>query len=64
MSLMRQDGVADELLPSQLVEGSEAVIRHNLRASLLVINQMAELVIREARRWLGKTRIHRTLRIG
>jgi hypothetical protein len=50
---MRQDGVADELLPSQLVGGSEAVIRHNLRAGLLVINQMAELVIREARRWLG-----------
>jgi hypothetical protein len=42
-----------EIPPPQIVGVPEAVIRQNLRASLPMMEQMEQLVIREARRWLG-----------
>jgi hypothetical protein len=41
-----------ELPPPQIVGVSEDVVRQNLRAGLPIMEQMEELVIREARRWL------------
>ena len=42
-----------EIAPPQIVGVPEAVIRRNLRAGLPMMEQMEQLVIREARRWLG-----------
>ena len=45
--------IRGEIAPPQIVGVPEAVIRRNLRAGLPMMEQMEQLVIREARRWLG-----------
>jgi hypothetical protein len=44
--------IRGEIPPPQIVGVPEAVIRRNLRAGLPMMEQMEQLVIREARRWL------------
>ena len=44
--------IRGDIPPPQIVGVPEAVIRQNLRAGLPMMEQMEQLVIREARRWL------------
>jgi hypothetical protein len=45
--------IRGDLAPPQIAGVSEAVVRQSMSASLPMMEQMVELVIREARRWLA-----------
>jgi hypothetical protein len=45
--------IRGDLPPPSIIGVPEAVIRQNLRAGLPMMEQMEQLVVREARRWLG-----------